>query len=524
MNRIVIVLLLGACIGKGQVDVLTANYNDNRTSANLEECALSPDTVSPDTFGKLAILPVVGQIYAQPLVVTGRDVAGCGTCDVVYVATMENNVYAFNATTLDPTPLWQVNLGPSVPSYVVRLREIDPSIGILSTPAISLSRGAIYILSETFRGGQPVFRLHALDLATGREILNGPGDVAVSVAGSGDGSVNGKVTLDPKFQLQRPGLLTANGRVYVAFGSIFDRNPYHGWVLTYDMNDVRQQLNVFISTPDGAQGGIWQSGRGLVADSSGNLYVGIGNGDYDGMRNFGESFLRMSPDLQVVDWFTPGDWQELSDSDFDTASLGPILIPSLDLIFGGDKNNNGYLIDRWNMGRLGLSGASVPQIFQPIDWGGLFNAAVWDRSDGPLVYFVDEGTATRGWRIGPENKRFDAAPFSTTNVTSDYPFQGIAISALGDTNGILWIAAGDHDLEEVPGTVLAFDARDLTRLLWTSEMNPDRDRMGGFAKFATPTIANGLVFVPTFSGQLAVYGLLSTGTPGQSRSIKRSLY
>ena len=215
---------------------------------------------------------------------------------------------------------------------------------------------------------------------------------------------------------------------------------------------------------------------------------------------------------------------ELSDSDFDTASLGPILIPSLDLIFGGDKNNNGYLIDRWNMGRLGLSGASVPQIFQPIDWGGLFNAAVWDRSDGPLVYFVDEGTATRGWRIGPENKRFDAAPFSTTNVTSDYPFQGIAISALGDTNGILWIAAGDHDLEEVPGTVLAFDARDLTRLLWTSEMNPDRDRMGGFAKFATPTIANGLVFVPTFSGQLAVYGLLSTGTPGQSRSIKRSLY
>ena len=524
MNRCAIVLLLGTCIVRGQVDVLTANYNNYRTSANLQEYALSPDTVSPDTFGKLAALPVVGQVYAQPLVVTGRDVAGCGTCDVVYVATMENNVYAFNATTLDPTPLWTVNLGPPVPSYMVKLRDIDPSIGSLSTPAISLPRGAIYLLSETLRDGKPAFRLHALDLATGREILNGPTDVTASVAGSGDSNVNGKIALDPMSQLQRPGLLIANGRAYVAFGSIFDRNPYHGWVLTYDIGDVSQQLNVFDSTPDGAQGGIWQSGRGLVADSSGNIYLGIGNGDYDGMRNFGESFLRMSPELRVVDWFTPADWQDLSDSDLDTASLGPILIPSLNLIFGGDKNNNGYLIDRWNMGRLGLTGASVPQIFQPIQWGGLFNAAVWDRTDGPLVYFVDEGTATCGWRISPDDKRFEATAFSTTNVNSDYPHQGIAVSALGDTNGILWITAGDHDLEDVPGTLLAFNAQDLTQLLWTSEMNPERDRLGGFAKFATPTIANGLVFVPTFSDQLAVYGRLSTGTSDQSRSIQRKLY
>ena len=541
MHRLAIVLLLGPAIVSAQVDVLTANYSDSRTSANLQEFALSPATVSPATFGKLARLPVTGQIYAQPLLVTGLDMPACGTCDVLFVATMENNVYAFNASTLDPKPLWQVNLGPPVPSELVNVRDIYPSIGILSTPAINLPRGAIYILAETLRAGKPVFRLHALDLSTGAEILNGASDMTAAVKGSGDDSVKGVVTLDPLAHLQRPGLLAANGQIYLGFGSIYDREPYHGWVLAYDMNDVRRQLSVFNSTPDGVAGGVWQSGRGIVADGAGNVYLGTGNGDYNGVRNFGESFLRMSADLEVVDWFTPWDNQERSDVDLDTASLGPILIPSLDLIFGGDKDNNGYLIDRSNMGHLGLAGASDPQIFQPIGFGGLFNAAVWDRSDGPLVYFVEEGTSTVSWRIDPVAKRFDAAPYSITGVNSDYPFQGIALSANGDSGGILWLTAGDHGFEDVPGTLLAFDATDLTRLLWTSEMNPDSDRMGGFAKFAAPTVANGLVFVPTFSGEVAAYGLLQgpaggpargrgrppytgTGTPGQAKSNKRKLY
>ena len=523
MNRLVIVLLLGTWIARGQVDVLTANYDDNRTSANLLELALSPATVSSDTFGKLARLPVTGQIYAQPLMVTGLDAAGCGYCDVLYVATMENNVYAFNATTLDPTPLWKVNLGPPVPVSVVNFLAIDPSLGILSTPTISISRGAIYVLSETLRAGKPVFRLHALALTTGQEILNGPADVTASVTGSGVGGVRGKVALDPMFHLQRPGLLITNGLVYIAFGSIFDRSPYHGWVLAYDMNDVSQQLAAFNSTPDGTAGGIWQSGRGLVADPAGNIYLGTGNGDYDGLRNFGESFLRMSPDLQVVDWFTPADFQQRSDVDLDTASLGPILIPSLDLIFGGDKDNNGYLIDRWNMGHVGLIAASTPQIFQPTAFGGLFNSAVWDRSDGPLAYLVDEGTSTVGWRIDPARKRFDSTPFSITKVTSDYPWQGIAVSAYGDTGGILWLTTGNHDIDPVPGTLIAFDAEDLTQVLWTSETNPNRDRAGAFAKFATPTVANGLVFVPTFSNEVSVYGLLGTTTDGAAKSHTRKL-
>ena len=525
MNRLVIVLLLSSgIVAQAQVDVLTANYNNHRTSANLDEWILSPDTVAPGLFGKLATLPVTGQIYAQPLLASNLNVPACGTCDVLIIATMENNVYAFNATTLSPTPLWQVNLGPAVPSAVVNFRDIDPSIGILSTPAIDRSQGAIYLVAETLRVGKPVFRLHALDLTNGQEILNGPIDITATVRGTGDDNVNGKIALDSAQHLQRPGLLTANGRVYFAFGSIYDREPYHGWVVSHNATDLRQQMEVLNTTPDGLTGGIWQSGRGIVADSAGNLYLGAGNGSYDGLTNFGESFLRCSPSLQVVDWFTPFDFEHRSDVDLDTASLGPILIPSLDLILGGDKDSHAYLIDRWNMGHLGVAGISTPQIFPSVQYGGLFNSAVWDRSDGPLAYFVDEGTATVTWHIDPATKRFDPAPSSSTAVNSDYPWQGIAVSAFGDYGGILWMTAGDHSFEDVPGTLYAFDANDLTNLLWTSETNPDSDRLGGFAKFATPTVANGLVFVPTFSNQVAVYGLLGTGTNPMSKSNKRSMY
>lgn len=522
MIKSVIVLLLGTGILRAQVDVLTANYSNSRSSANLAESLLSPATVSPETFGKLASFPIAGQLYAQPLVVTGLPIAACGTCDVVFVATMQNNVYAFNATTLDPTPLWIAKLGPPVASSLLRFEgAVTGSVGVLGTPVIDRGRGLIYLLAERMRSGKPAFELHALDLATGNEQLNGPVDVTATVDGSGDANVNGRITLDPLRHIQRPGLLAANSRIYIAFGSIYDRKPYHGWVLAYDI-DTLQQTAVFNATPNGGLGGIWQSGRGLAADSSGNIFLGTGNGDYDGLTNFGETFLRMGSDLQVVDWFTPSDWQGLSDVDLDTASLGPMLIPSIDMILGGDKAGNGYLIDQSNMGHLGLTGASVAQTFQPVEYGGLFNAAVWDRSDGPLVYFVDEGISTSGFRI--TNRQVEASPFSITEVTSDYPWQGMAISAWGETDGsgILWLTVGDHDQAEAPGTLIAFNAQDLTQVLWTSDAS-DRDSLGLFAKFTTPTVANGLVFVPTASGQLVVYGLLDPVTP-RVRSIRSPLH
>lgn len=505
-TRVLVALL--PCLAAGQVNVLTANYNTHRTSANLSEKILTTARVSSKRFGKLGVLPVDGQIYAQPLYLSGYDSGDGVKRDLLFAATMTNSVYAFDVTKgLPGTLLWSTNLGNPLPSASVNLPEIRPDIGILSTPVIDLARSVLFAVAATQEAGLPVYRLHALALADGHESVNGPVRMVASTPGIGDGSENGLVALDPAQHLQRPGLLLLDDKVYAGFGSVHDRYPFHGWILAYSATDLQQNPIVFNVTPNGGGGGVWQSGRGLAA-ADGNIYAAIGNGDYDGLVNFGESFLKLTPELAVVDWFAPANWQTLSDTDQDLGSQGPILLPSSKLLIGGDKSSDLYLVKTDSMGHLGLSGDASPQIFPALAGGGFFNMAVWDCSPSPWLYAVEPGNYTEAFSITAGT--FETTPVSRTEVTSDYPWQGIALSAhqCDPGSGILWLTAGDHTTAGVPGTLYAFDAANLTRLLWSSEMNADRDRLGGFAKFATPTVANGRVYVPTFSNEVAVYGLI----------------
>ena len=295
--------------------------------------------------------------------------------------------------------------------------------------------------------------------------------------------------------------------MYIAFGSHADLFPYHGWIMGYDASFVARQTVVFNSTPQGSSGSIWQSGRGLAADEAGNIYFASANGDYDGETNFGQSFVRLSPDLQVLDWFTPKDWSWLSDYDYDLGALGPVLTRTGQLI-GGDKFGNLYLVDRNRMGRLGVDGLSFPQIFQPVGGGGIFSIAFWETDQGPIAYVVEAGSVTRAFRI--VNGQFDTTPLSEGGIADDFAYQGIAISANGGApgTGILWMTTGDHSSRGLaPGTLHAVDALDLTHELWNSDLAAERDQLGAFAKFVAPTIANGRVYVPTFSNELTVYGL-----------------
>ena len=99
-----------------QVNVLTSNYGNDRANANLRETILTAANVGPDTFGKLGAYPVDGDIYAQPLYIQGAVIAGISR-NVIFVATMHNTVYAFDADTPSSTkPLWSVNLGVAVSS------------------------------------------------------------------------------------------------------------------------------------------------------------------------------------------------------------------------------------------------------------------------------------------------------------------------------------------------------------------------------------------------------------------------
>lgn len=499
-----------------QVNVLTANYDNNRTNANLSETKLNPKTVSPATFGKIGTFPVDGQIYAQPLYVSGVPIAGAGKRNVVYVASMHNSVYAFDADQPQSThPLWKVNLGPSILSAVFNFTDILPEVGILSTPVIDSARGIIYVVADTLSEGAPVFQLHALSLADGSEQLNGPVTITATVSGSGDGSDgNGMLPLDASFHLQRPGLALANGELYITFGSHADTGSWHGWLIGYDALNLRHQMTVFNTTPNAWGGSIWQGGRAPAIDENGDLFLVTGNGDYDGVSSFSESLVRLSRGrgtpsgggLKLQDWFTPDNWSTLNDSDWDFGTTGTILVPGTNLLLAGSKAGILYAVPRNGLGHSRAAWANI-QAVQANQWG-MFDMALWNEDGGPVVYVAEPFNAVKAFHIG--NGHLDTASSSQFSMVSSF-FAGLAVSADQGTagTGIVWLTTGDRGVSGEPGTLHALDAGNLANELWSSAMNGDRDGLGRFAKFVAPTVVNGRVYVPTFSNALVVYGALN---------------
>jgi len=487
-----------------QVSVLTANYGTGRTNANLQETNLIVSNVAPGSFGKLGVFPVDGQVFAQPLYVSGLAIPNQGTHNVLFVATQHNSVYAFDAdSAASPVLLWQVNLGPSLPSSMLAsdlgaFTDVAPEIGILSTGVIDPGSGVLYVVAETLQNGKPAFQLHALDLATGQERMNGPGTIAATVTGT---------VFDPAQHLQRPGLLLLNGAVSFAFGSHGDSGLWHGWLMSYDAADVTHQVGVFLTTANGQGGSIWQSGRGLTADDAGNIYFVTGNGDYDGARNFGESFVKLSGSpLAVADWYTPSNWKMLTDNDYDL-SAGPALIPGTHNLIGADKQGNLYLVNGDSMGHLDAGGAA--QVFQPVQtW--VYNFALWPGAASTFVYVQENGGPLRCFQVGPGG--FDPNPVSvSTAPLSGASRGGMTLSANGSQagTGVFWETTGGYNNPSNPGVLHAFDASDLSSELWNSGLNP-QDNLNGFTKFVGPTVVNGKVYAAT-SNSVVVYGLLGHG-------------
>lgn len=371
-NLSLLVLILTVS-GWGQVNVLTQHNDNARTGANLEETILNTSNVRPGRFGELFSRAVDGQIYAQPLYVSNLAMRDGGTHNVVYVATEHNSVYAFDADDPDQsTPLWKVNLGPAnvTPNGDFGCspeqcpfgpyHDLFPELGITGTPVIDLRAQTLYLVAFSKEFGVYHQRLHALDITTGAEKVGAPVEITGSVPGSGDGSVDGRITFDPMQHLQRPALLLSNGVLYIAFASHADYNPYHGWVFAYDAITLTQ-LGIYCTTPNGGAGGIWQSNQGPAADANGNVYFMTGNNrvakpDLD-LPNLGETFVKLSlgagKRLTVTDYFTPCNQCCLDKGDTDLGSAGPLLIPDTDppLLVGVGKQGRAYLLNQDNLGQ-----------------------------------------------------------------------------------------------------------------------------------------------------------------------------
>jgi regulation of enolase protein 1 (concanavalin A-like superfamily)/uncharacterized protein (DUF2141 family) len=503
-----VLLFLPVCV-RAQ-NILEDRFDGNRTSANLNETTLTTANVNVNQFGRLFNCVVDGQIYAQPLYVSGLSVAGLGIHNVVFVATEHNSVYAFDADS-SSTALWHVNLGTSAPQSVINCNDISIEYGITSTPVIDMSTQTMYVVNQLYVSNTLSYQIHALDITNGQEKFGGPKTISASVAGSGDGNINGQISFDAGQHLNRPGLVLASGSVYACFGSHCDHDPYHGWIIAYNAQTL-QRSGVFVTTPNGGQGAIWQGGTAPCVDSSGNLYVVTGNGTFDantGGSSYSDSVIKLNTSgggVSFLDYFTPFNQADLSAADLDLGSGGLLLLPGTNFAVLDGKQGTIYLLNRSNLGGFNATSDQVVQEFTGTveEHANNPSPAYWNGPAGTLVYYWSASDVVKAFK-------FNGSTFQTTPVakgtSSQTPAAGaISLSANGATagSGIVWGTSG-----EFTGTVRAYDASNVGVELWNSNQNSARDALGNYTKFGPPVAVNGKVYVPTTAGYLAVYGLLS---------------
>jgi uncharacterized protein (TIGR03437 family) len=494
------------------VNVLTYQYSNTRAGVNSQEMILTPANVNASQFGKLFSKSVDGYIYGQPLYLSGVAIPGQGLHNVVYVATEHDSVYAFDADSNLPA-LWQKSfLNPSsgvtsVPASDTHCSQIVPEIGITSTPVIDPQAGTIYVVAMTKESGSYVHSLHALDVTTGAERPGSPVVVQASVPGTGEGG--NSVVFQARNYKQRPGLLLLNGVVYTLWSSHCDIGTYHGWIIGYDALGL-QQVTVYNSTPNGNEGSFWTGGAAPAVDAAGNMYVVSGNGSFDYYSfgpDLGESYIKLSTNggLTVVDYFTPFNYVPLNNSDADTGSAGVVLLGDEagspahpHLMAGAGKEGRIYLLDRDNLGKL--QSGSDSQIVQSIPNAikSFFgNPAYFNNR----IYFCGWGQL----QVFPVfNAQMTTTPESRGPDLIQWPGCIPTISANGTSGGIVWAL-------DVAGLLRAYDANNLSNVLYNSNQNSSRDALGGAVRFAAPMVANGKVYAGTQTA-LVVYGLLGQGT------------
>lgn len=506
-------------VGKG-IDVPTYHYENMRLGQNLQEKTLTIAAVNTANFGKVGTFSVDGLVDAQPLYLSDVVIPNLGHRNVLYVATEHGTLYAFDADSTgrdESSALWTATtlLPGETPSDARGCDVVVPEIGITATPVIDRSQNAIYVVAMSQDGAGNFFqRIHALNLTTGKELFGGPTTITATYPGVGANSVNGNVVFDPGTYFERAALIELNGQIYTTWASHCDLGSYTSWIIAYDSKTL-QQSDVFNLVPNGERGGIWMSAAGPAADAAGNMYLIVGNGDFDTnltsngfpiSGNCGNCFVKLSTSpLTLADYFTPSNTVTESNSDFDFGSGGPMVLPDLTdadgatkhLVMGAGKDVRVYSLDRDDMGKFSPTVDSVNQVLPSALAGFVFSAPAYLNG---TVYYASVGDAMKAFPI--DKAIVASSPSSVGANRFPYPGATPTISADGSKNGIVWAVQNT-----TTAALYAYDAANLTNVLYTSLQNFDgRDSFAG-NKFITPVVANGKVYIGTPNG-VVVFGIL----------------
>jgi len=548
-----------APVSIAQTNVLTWHNDNGRDGLNSTETILNQSNVNAAQFGKLCSAVLDGQVFGQPLVVSS------GGQNTVYVATENDSVYAVNGGNCGV--IANISLLQSGEEAVqcadvggAKCHTISPIIGVIGTPVIDLSTNTIYLVSEselttgtcTPQKRKPstcfIHRLHALDLTTLAEKFNGP----VAIAGISQG-----VTFSSNLDIQRPGLLELNGvmpngdnGIYIGFSEIDGVGVPgvsipHGWVFSYDAQNLTANPYIWNSTPSGEGGGVWASGAGLAAgfDSpSGSTYIYLVTGDGDftantGGSDYGDSFVKLTTALLPSSYFTPFAQACMNPLDQDFGSSGVMLIPDTGSTYyaiAASKQGVVYAMNRATPGGYTApTNSTCPatgtnanaQYFQGSPHAYYTTPVSWNS----YLYYIPMSSAITKYPLNVGTKSICLLkPICTGNIVkTSVVFNygtNLSLSSSGTATGtaIAWAAKGNGwPTATTPGPVVlyAFDAEHSVSKqmpeLWDNTKCPTRDQTGNSVKFVLPTIANGFVYLGTMDrtdttntrGELDVFGL-----------------
>jgi hypothetical protein len=541
-------------IGVTDLSGVYTYHNDlGRAGVNDREYALTTSNVNSDSFGKLFWCPVDGAVYTQPLWVADLKINGVPH-NVVFVGTEHDSLYAFDADANPCSRLWKANLIDKSHGGTGGERTVDgilvgrgdgdllPEVGITGTPVIDPARAVLYVVSKSmnFAGTSFYQRLHAIDLATGAEKAGSPTNITATYPGTGDGG--SQVTFNARTQHQRAALALVNGVVYIAWGSHEDRAPFYGWIMGYTYNGATfSQTYVVNAAPNLREAGVWMSGAAPAADSDNALYVITGNGGFDAPHttapndDYGDSLLKLSSSLKVLQYFTPTNEQANSAANNDFGAGGAAVLgnlpagsPITHIAIAGGKDGNLYVLNRDSLGGFGDDNAwqrisiGIEGDLNEATPGVIFSVpALWNN----YLYIAGAGGPLKAFRLDPSTARFNLVSATTVPARGfSYPGSTPSVSSRATANGIVWILDnGQYCTPASPGcgpSVLhAYDATNVATELWNSS-KVSADEAGYAVKFVVPTVANGKVYVSTrghnkggrsrpmsSSGELDVYGL-----------------
>jgi uncharacterized repeat protein (TIGR03806 family) len=520
--------------------VLTYHNDNARTGANTNETLLTLANVNTNTFGLLLKYPVDGYVYTQPLFVPGLAIPGQGVHNAVFVATENNSVYAFDADSdagANGGVLWHASFGEGVDVTTNHefggryhnnvLQDMLPKVGITGTPVIDPASSTLYVVAlkreVTETATNFIQYLHALNITTGAEQPYSPVVVAATFPGTGLDSVNGVVTFNAKQQNERCALTLAGGKLYIAYSSYADTDPYHGWIIGYNASNLQPLTNyVFNTTPNAtkkvfgphaAEGSLWMGGGGLCVDVNNNLFFEVGNGSFSadtGGGDYGDSFMKLSTSngqLTMSDYFTPHNQAALQAADADLGSGGPMLLPDEvgspahpHLIVGGGKEGKIYLVDRDDMGHYNSTNDNQIVRSFTTGLGKFFCTPAYFNYQ---LYYQGIGGVMKAFAIT------NGMIATTTTSASKTAFNGFgttpSISANGISNAIVWAIQSDGAVRGGPAVLHAYNATNLAEQLYSSSQLLWRDNPGAAVKMTVPTVVNGKVFVGA-QNALAIFG------------------